>query len=265
MSDPIEPKNVRFLAGGEIAIAKDVYKQTIPYASILVSDGIGADNRPFTVPTILPLHDPLPPFYNFNVKRDGKYVIHAGDGYYGMTKSDDDRTTLIHELAHVWQGEHYDSWSWTYVVFSLKDQALSDDAYAYDKTRLGPWDDYGPEQQAKIVEDWFVDKMKTYDPTTSTGDLRFYYIKKYIWGERVDYNWLMPGVRPLPAATLHVSIPTRSWDTDLIPILERRLRSNDQAGIAARRRELEEYFQRIDASDHARDLILRLRISPRRR
>jgi hypothetical protein len=250
-----EPKNVRDLAGGEIAIAKDVYKDRIPYASVLISDGLGGDDRPFTVPTILPIHIPF--YANFNVKGDGKYVIHAGDGYYGMSKLDKDQATLIHELAHVWQGEHYESWSWTYAVFSLKDQATSDDAYAYDKTRLGPWDDYGPEQQAQIVEDWFVDGKKTYNPTSDTGDLRFYYIKKHLWGEQVDYNWLMPPVKPLPTATLHVSVP-RSWDTDLIPILERRVRSDDHTGIAARRRELEDYFQRIDDPDHAQNLISRL-------
>jgi hypothetical protein len=254
-----QPTNVRYLAAGEIGIAKDVYKESIPYDSILISDGLGGDDRPFTVPTILPLHVAFGAVdINFNVKGDGKYVIHAGDGYYGMSTVDKDQATLIHELAHVWQGEHYESWSWTYVVFSLKDQITSDDAYAYDKTRLGPWDDYGPEQQAQIVEDWFVDKKKTYDPTTDTGDLRFYYIKKYIRGERVDYNWLMPGVKPLPAGTLHVSVPRRSWDTDLIPILERHLRSDDHAGIAARRRDLEDYFQRIDDPDHAQNFISRL-------
>jgi hypothetical protein len=69
----------------------------------------------------------------------------------------------------------------------------------------------------------------------------------------------MPAVKPLPAATLHVNVSVpRSWDTDLIPMLERRLRSDDHAGIAARRRELEDYFQRIDDTDHARNLIFRL-------
>ena len=67
----------------------------------------------------------------------------------------------------------------------------------------------------------------------------------------------MPPVKPLPTATLHVSVP-RSWDTDLISILERRVRSDDHTGIAARRRELEDYFQRIDDPDHAQNLISRL-------
>ena len=102
-----EPKNVRDLAGGEIAIAKCVQGPRIPYASVLISDGLGGDDRPFTFPTILPIHIPL--YANFNVKGDGKYVIHAGDGYYGMSKLDKDQATLIHELAHVWQGEHYKS------------------------------------------------------------------------------------------------------------------------------------------------------------
>ena len=131
-----EPQNVRYLAAHETMIARSVYIDTIPYGLVLISDGLGGGDRPFTVPTILPIHIP---FYNFNVKGDGKYVIHAGDGYYGMSTLFKDKKTLIHELAHVWQGEHYKSWSWTYAVFSLKDQALSGDAaYAYDKTRPAP-------------------------------------------------------------------------------------------------------------------------------
>ena len=162
-----DSQNVRYLAAHETMIARSVYIDTIPYGLVFISDGLGGGDRPFTVPTILPIHIP---FYNFNVKGDGKYVIHAGDGYYGMSTLFKDKKTLIHDLAHVWQGEHYKSWSWTYAVFSLKDQALSGDAaYAYDKTYLRPWDDYGPEQQAQIVEDGFADGMKTYDPTTGYG------------------------------------------------------------------------------------------------
>ena len=78
-----EPQNVRYLAAGEIALARSVYIDTIPYQLVLISDGLGGGDRPFTVPTMLPMHIP---FYNFNVKGDGKYVIHAGDGYYGMSR-----------------------------------------------------------------------------------------------------------------------------------------------------------------------------------
>lgn len=175
-----------------------------------------------------------------------------------MSQDFEDKKTLIHELAHVWQGEHYNSWSWTYVVFSLKDQAVNNDAYAYDKTRLGPWDDYGPEQEAQIVEDWFADGMKTYDPTNETGDLRFYYIKKHIRGEDVAYNWLMPGVKPLPAGRLEVK-EFSSWplDAQILPMLERSLRSDDLGGIAARRLALEDYFGGISPG-YARDLLSRL-------
>ncbi len=251
-----EPQNVRYLAAHETMIARSVYIDTIPYGLVLISDGLGGGDRPFTVPTILPIHIP---FYNFNVKGDGKYVIHAGDGYYGMSTLFKDKKTLIHELAHVWQGEHYKSWSWTYAVFSLKDQALSGDAaYAYDKTHLRPWDDYGPEQQAQIVEDWFADGMKTYDPTTDTGDLRFYYIKKHIRGEPVAGDWLMPVIKPLPEGRLEVKeFPSWPLDGQLLPTLERPLRADDQAGIAARRRDIEDAFQRISPG-FARDLISRL-------
>jgi hypothetical protein len=113
-----EPKNVRDLAAGEIAIAKDVYKDRIPYDSVLISDGLGGDDRPFTVPTILPIHIPF--YANFNVKGDGKYVIRAAElaGLTNWTKIRQDyprvgassgRRTI--EVLPV-----------TYVVFSLKDR-----------------------------------------------------------------------------------------------------------------------------------------------
>ena len=50
-----EPKNVRHLAGKEEAIARSVFNDTIPYTEILVSDGLGLRDLPFTVPTSMPM------------------------------------------------------------------------------------------------------------------------------------------------------------------------------------------------------------------
>jgi hypothetical protein len=250
-----EPKNVRHLAAKEEAIARSVFKDTIPYSQVLVSDGLGGGDRPFTVPTNMPLHVPF--YVNFNVK-GGKYVIHAGDGYHGMSLVKRDKETLIHELTHVWQGENDTSWSWAYAVFSLKDQALSDDAYAYDHKRLEPWSHYGPEQQAQIVEDWYADGMQTFDPVAQTGDRRFYYIKKHIRREQVAGDWTIVPIRPLEAGTLNIKPVYPDWiGAHLLPILEKPLGANDHAGIAARVRKLEEFFQGF-STESARELILRL-------
>lgn len=228
-------REFRELAAGEIAIAKQVFKETIPYDQIMISDGLGGGDRPFTLPTSVPATA------LFNVG-EGKYVIHAGDGYYGMSFLEEDKQTLIHELAHVWQGEH-SSHSWDYVLGSVWSQALSDDAYKYDKNRLGPWDDYNPEQQAKIVEDWFADGMKEGEEE----DRRFYYIKKYIWGEQPDHDWIAAqwAVKPVGTATLHVDVQGPPPDDDLLPILKPRFHKDDVAGYGGRVKKLEAYFQKL--------------------
>src|SRR5664279_1939502 len=90
-------RNIRKLATGEIHLAQTVFKHTINYDEVLISDGLGWNNRELTLPTSLPVTMIL------NVpSSEGDYVIHAGDGYLGMSTLPSDRNTLIHELTHVW-------------------------------------------------------------------------------------------------------------------------------------------------------------------
>jgi hypothetical protein len=240
-------RNIRYLALHETDIARTVFRNTIPYDKVVVSDGLGGGDRPFTVPTNMPVS------VLFNVSK-GKYVIHAGDGYYGMSYHKSDQLTLIHELTHVWQGEHSSS-SWNYVFGSMWSQGLSDDAYKYDKNRLQNWADYNPEQQAQIVEDWFADGMKEKEEE----DRRFYYIKKHIRGESVDHDWIAAQyeIKPLPAATLHVHPQPTTMDPLLLSILEQRVHKDDVAGALARVKRLEEFFNTLDAT-RARMLLTRL-------
>ena len=172
------------------------------YRAILVSDGLGIGNRAFTVPTNMPVH--LPFVANFNVKQ-GKYAIHVGDGYHGMSLNLGDKRTLIHELTHVWQAENDTSWSWAYALFAAKDHALLDDPYVYDPQRLKPWSHYGPEQQAQIVEDRYASGMRSFDPITQTGDRRFYYIKRHIRREHIAGDWTIGPITPIDAGTLTVT------------------------------------------------------------
>lgn len=243
-------RNTRYLAQHEKLIAMSVFKATIPYDQVLISDGLGGGDRPFTLPTSLPVS----PYFNVS---GGKYVIHAGDGYYGMSTLLEDRKTLVHELTHVWQGEH-EAHSWNYVVSSLWQQTLSDDAYAYDKRNLEEdWDNYGAEQQAQIVEDWYADGMKQ----NKDEDLRFYYIKKNIRGEQVDGNWIRESwvVKPLEAGTLNVPVQYPSVDSYLLPILAQRFRANDVAGFGGRVQKLEQIFGEMER-EQAQKLLLRLEL-----
>jgi hypothetical protein len=240
-------RNIRYLGQLEREIATRVFKLTVPYDKVVVSDGLGGGDRPFTMPTSMP----ATVFFNVS---GGKYVIHAGDGYYGMSYRKEDQGLLIHELTHVWQGEHSPS-SWDYVFNSVWSQALLDDAYRYDKKWLKFWDDYNPEQQASIVEDWFADGMKEREEE----DRRFYFIKKHIRGEKTDHDWIQAqwAVKPLPAATLDVPIQYPSLDNYLLPLLEPRFHASDAPGARGRVQELEEFFARIEPAE-ARTLAGRL-------
>ncbi len=173
----------------------------------------------------LPTSIPTGPCYDVS---GGKFVIHAGDGYSGMTyvigfdglvSLGHRERTLIHELTHVWQGEH-SNWSWAYVFHSGWSQMrYGDDAYEYydrkktfldytheeQRQQLKDWDEYNPEQQAYLVEWWFRDGMiDTADyPDAEWEDLRFYFIKKYIRGETMSKDtWdgvpLTPPPTPMP-------------------------------------------------------------------
>lgn len=201
----------------------------------------------------------MPSSLLFNVDEgEGKYVIHAGDGYNGMSYRKQDKEVLIHELTHVWQGEHSSS-SWDYVFGSMWSQALADDAYTYKGTRWKHWDDYNPEQQAQIVEDWFADGMnESEDP--NNRDMRFYYVKKYIRGEKVDYDWTLPNIMRTSESlkgTLPADAIARDYDSYLLPILAQRFSANDVSGYGARVRKLEEFFTNLGHVD-ARWLLQRL-------
>jgi len=264
-------RNVRHLAGGETQEAQKVYQATIPYDQVLISDGSGGGNRPFTLPTRVPTS------MLFNVdSAEGKYVIHAGDGYYGLTRSNGYKNTLIHELAHVWQGEH---WSSPYWVNSLGMQAAwalagaldklggydepgdddDHDAYAYDKVDLWDWDDYHAEQQAQIIEDWYKGGMKK----NPDDDFRFYYVRRHIWGVKTDPDWLetyrqkrVPHPEPLERATLK-EFYIANMDGYLLPVLQPRFAANDVAGFGKRVKTLEGMFRRL-RSEQACELVSRL-------
>jgi hypothetical protein len=181
-----EVTRVRFLKFDEVAEAMRVYRFTVRYAEIAISDALGYADREFTVPTSLPLTD------RFNItgfEPDAKWVIHAGDAFYGFLKSSYNRTVLIHELMHVWQGLR-SSEPWHVAAKSGMAQLTSIDAYDYDEHQWLKWRMYNPEQQAQIVQHWYYRNMQTSDP-------RYNYIKKYIWGETVPQEWLDSLVYPV--------------------------------------------------------------------
>jgi hypothetical protein len=244
-------RHIRHLADGEIHLAMKVFEHTIFYNQVVISDGLGWNDRELTLPTRVPVTLLL------NVPSSaGRFVIHAGDGYYGMSKFAKDQSTLIHELTHVWQGQRESAAF--YAAIGLVTQLGDDDPYKYDHDHLYPdWDLYNMEQQAQIVEDWFTDGRKEYNPDTDEGDKRFYFIKAIIRGEKVAFNWLMPYVEALPGATL-----AHDWSKEpeairirhnavLLPILKPRFAKEDLKGAGGRIKKLEELFSKMTGLEAA--------------
>jgi hypothetical protein len=148
------PGNMRRLSETEISAARDVFESTIPYGHVGISNDLGLHDAPYTTPA--------GPFYR----------LHLGQQRFDNPGSD--LPTLIHELVHVWQGHHHFV-TWGYVVDSVLHQGIAGlrggSAYRYELGR--PWGMYNVEQQAQIVEDWYVNGRQQSDP-------RFPYIRDRI-------------------------------------------------------------------------------------
>lgn len=145
------PTKVRPLSSSELTVAKSVFRGTINYGLVRVTNALGLNNAPWTSNT--------PPIYTLNV----------GTNYSSLTSTSARRNLLIHELTHVWQGQHLVP----FMLNSAAHQSLSvinnggnvaarGDAYSYTLGRR--WGQYNVEQQASIVADWFKNGRKTSDP-----------------------------------------------------------------------------------------------------
>lgn len=162
------PSKIRWMSDTEYKIVSDVFDDTIPYKiRILITNAAGEDGRPFTVPTsVIPtvLGMSLGAFTlniaDFLGSAAGGYIsslinlaylINAGDEYDSLTSTSQD--TLVHETTHVWQGKN-STFALSYVFNSIYSQCMLANAYAY--TAGQAWGSYNVEQQASIVEDWYM-------------------------------------------------------------------------------------------------------------
>ena len=162
------PKN-RTLSISEKNLAKSVFRNTINYDMVRITNTLGGGGRPWTTNT--------PPLYSINV----------GSDYPNMTTSNERKLLLIHELTHVWQGQHLVP----FMLNSAAHQSLSaihnggDVNKAYSYTVGKPWNKYNVEQQASIVEHWFMPANLCFDNGPCGGgmkttDSRYRYIRDHI-------------------------------------------------------------------------------------
>ncbi len=155
----------RNLSDGELVMCERVFASSLPRSlltrQVMVWSSLGIGNRPFTA-------------RDFGL---GRYDIFLGWQAFDETavNSLDYKAVFIHEMTHVWQAEN--SWGIAAVWLSsiVCQCQRQGNAYQYGEGNLGKksWDDFGKEEQAQIVQDWFSNGL-------SVSDKRFPYIRDNI-------------------------------------------------------------------------------------
>jgi hypothetical protein len=153
-----EPK-IRALRRAEKDLAWSVFWDTLDFDRVFIGDDLGWEDTAWMDAEDMP-----------GIGTGDYYILHLGKvGYldatsdaslYGAGYTRMVKTVFIHELTHVWQ-ERRGMWVMARSVCS-KGAALAaggemGDAYLYESGL--EWNEYNVEQQAKIVEDWFMGGM----------------------------------------------------------------------------------------------------------
>jgi len=154
------------LSQADYDFANQVFRGSLPpREKIVVSNSIGAGGRPFTYPRF-----------------DGKIVLNLGDHYthprgYTTSKRPVPGQLLIHELVHVWQ-YHNNAAAISYVGDALWARVRED--YDPGKVLSEPWDSFGLEEQATIVDKWFERHHLNLDGPAALKDQAFRFIRDNI-------------------------------------------------------------------------------------
>lgn len=164
------PTSVRFPDDKEWKIVQDVFGDTLPWKRrILITNASGLDGAPFTIPTSLitaigiSWTGPIVPYLQSIVNVG--YLVNVGKvGEASMAGVDEG--LLVHEMTHVWQGYNA-AFALSYVASSALNQckgiiaagSFSGRNSAYTSTLGKPWNNYNAEQQANIVEQWYLAGM----------------------------------------------------------------------------------------------------------
>lgn len=162
----------------EIALARTVFRDTLPIDRIKVTDLYNPSSnekgfvaREFVMPGI-----------------DGSILVNMGKNFDHTLEPDvqanvrggyeNPGEVLIHELTHAWQ-IHFASFS-----PGLLCKSLTNRNYTYDKTQVRArvaWSDFGLEEQASIVNDWFGENSKPgLETPEALNDERFFYVAQNV-------------------------------------------------------------------------------------
>ncbi len=129
------------LNDNEISLLKSVFGDSIDYSKVKVySGGIWSYKSTRTVGNNIYFE----PQYEFEKNRNLTYI----------------KSILIHEFTHIWQ---YQNFGWKYAFGSMFDQLVSFlfsgeriGAYQYELKENKKLTDYGFEQQAQIIQDYWL-------------------------------------------------------------------------------------------------------------
>ena len=132
----------RSLTPVEEAYARKVFGNSINFHNVEISDGLGIGNAEYTT------------------KGWSHWHVHLGPLGFHDAIGPGVVATFIHELTHVWQSQHA-TISFMFMVRSglgqVKNIILRRGRNAtYNYTLGKTWSDYNVEQQAQIVEDWYI-------------------------------------------------------------------------------------------------------------
>lgn len=208
------PTSVRLLNDAEWKIVARVFTtDKLPYRwRLLVTNGAGANGRAFTIPTSLLTMAAPAAFFAAVTKNplitaivalgsaavgtvlsfmNAGYIMSVGPDFYGdLTAMDvddqdsDAQALLVHETTHAWQGRNSKlamTYVWGSVISQCRGAASGGTTSAAYDYRIGaPWKDMNPEQQAKLVEDWFWQDNESTKDKASGGSGRYEYVRDYV-------------------------------------------------------------------------------------
>ena len=141
---PTNP-SIRGLSNSEVSLAKSVYKSSLNYNMVKVTNTVGLGSRPWTTNT--------PPLYTINVGVEAYKNLATGHW----------KSLLIHELGHVWQGQHFvpfmSNSAAHQILSAIQEGGNPGGAYSYKAGKQ--WNKYNVEQQASIVTAWYRKGRKT--------------------------------------------------------------------------------------------------------
>ena len=140
----------RPLTGREKDEARRVFGDSLSFDRVVISNRLGLGRRAWV---------------NAGLQT---FTIHLGPYGFAEPLRTGAAPTFIHELVHVWQGQHGRT-RYDFMLGSIACQCRAfltclDVRAAYRYDAGGLWRDYNVEQQASIVEHWYRAGLKETDP-----------------------------------------------------------------------------------------------------